>query len=205
MIARPATLLFFFLTAGLIAVATAVSFGFVSMNSSLSANSLAVSTLQNQMSQQGSLISSLRSQASSNHGTVTTTVTVSPSSSSTSSSISSITCESTQYTVQNGDTLKSIAAKRRITWQILAYANGLSISNSTTVQTGELLSVPVAGTCLIYKVLTGDYVYKIATELGFPDPAAETQLIIKANYIRCNSYCLITPNELLFIVIPLGK
>jgi LysM repeat protein len=208
----PVTLLFLILTSSIIVIASAVSFGFIQTNTQLSANNYAFSTLQNEISQQNSALSSLKSEVSSGHGTITTTITIiippPPTSQSTTSSSSetTITCESTEYTVKQGDTLRSIASNYGITWQILAYANGLPISNSSTVSEGEQLAVPVAGTCIVYKVVSGDYVYKIAEELGFQNVSAETALIIQVNHIPCNpKFCLITPDEELFIVIPIGS
>ncbi len=80
------------------------------------------------------------------------------------------------YTVKSGDTLSTIAAQYKITWEALAQANGLT--SKSVLRAGQQLKVPVAGSAAApapaapraeptkYKVQSGDNLSSIATKFG---------------------------------------
>jgi len=68
------------------------------------------------------------------------------------------------YTVKAGDTLFSIGRALGVDWTLLASANG--IGEPYLIHPGDTLAVPAAGGAGKYTVKAGDWLYKIARELG---------------------------------------
>ncbi len=80
------------------------------------------------------------------------------------------------YKVKSGDTLSTIAAQYKITWEVLAQANGLN--SKSVLRVGQELKIPVAGSAAApapaapraeptkYKVQSGDNLSSIATKFG---------------------------------------